>query len=132
MPYSPKKRKIVRTVMSTTEARQSAISNALDLLRDQTSNTLLKSHPSIPQAAKMFGIAESTLRRAIKEGVPQRSGPPTVLTEEEEHELAGYCLNMQQLGFGLTKAAINVKVMEILGATNRKNPFAGKGEPSHR
>jgi hypothetical protein len=79
----------------------------------------------------MFGIAKTTLQRAVKEdAIPRRSGPSTVLTEKEERELTGYCLNMQQLGFGLSKAAVNVKVMEILQATDRINPFTAKGEPS--
>jgi DDE superfamily endonuclease len=129
MPYSPKKRRIVRMIISKTEARQKAIANSLDFLEIQNSGSSLQPRLSIRQVAKRFGIKESTLRNAIKNGVPKRPGPPTVLTEEEERQLAGYCLNMQRLGFGLTKATINVKVLEILRAGNRNHPFA-KGGPS--
>ena len=77
--------------------------------------------------ARKFGVAETTLRRAIANGtVPKRSGPETVLTEYEERELAGYALNMQQLGFGLTKPAINTKIMEIIHRKNRQHPFNGQ------
>src|SRR4051812_9093999 len=100
----------MKIIVSITEARQRAITNALDFLRNQSSNTPPKACLSIPQVAKMYGVTESTLRCSIKNGVPQYNGPPTILTEEEEHQLAGYCLNMQQLGFSLSKATINIKV----------------------
>ncbi|CAG8835093.1 13928_t:CDS:1, partial [Cetraspora pellucida] len=52
-------------------------------------------------------------------GVPKRPGPPTILTAEEENELVGYCLNMQQIGFGLTKEAVNTMVVQILKEKNK-------------
>src|SRR6185369_5692421 len=58
-----------------------------------------------------------------KETVPNRSGPSTILTVNEENELVGYCLNMQKIGFGLTKAAVNTMVMQILNSQHRKHPF---------
>ncbi|CAG8692389.1 845_t:CDS:2, partial [Gigaspora rosea] len=50
----------------------------------------------------------------IPESVPNHRGPPTILTAYEENEIASYCLNMQQLGFGLTKEAVNTIVIQIL------------------
>src|SRR6266487_4481658 len=50
-------------------------------------------------------------------------GPPTVLTAEEEKELVGYYLNMQKLGFGLTKAAVNTVIMRIIKEQHRRHPF---------
>ncbi|CAG8811678.1 23797_t:CDS:2, partial [Cetraspora pellucida] len=61
--------------------------------------------PSVNHAARNFGLSEATLRCAIKKGgPPNHQGPPTILTEHEENQLVGYCMNMQQLGFGLTKS----------------------------
>ena len=61
-----------------------------------------------------FGVAGQTLRDAIAKGAPKRPGSPTLLTAEEENELVGYCLNMQSLGFGLTKEAVNTIVVQML------------------
>ncbi|RUS19240.1 hypothetical protein BC937DRAFT_87787, partial [Endogone sp. FLAS-F59071] len=49
----------------------------------------------------------------------------TILTTEEEEELVGYCLNMQQLGFGLTRAIVNQAVLEIV--KDCQYPFSTKG-----
>ena len=70
MPYSPKKRKIVKIVVSKTEAQKGAIINVLDFLQNQSSNTPPKACLSTLQVSKMYGVAETTLRHAIKNGVP--------------------------------------------------------------
>ena len=46
-----------------------------------------------------------TLRRRTNNTVPLecRSGPPTMLSEDEEHQLALYCINMSDMGFGLSR-----------------------------
>jgi DDE superfamily endonuclease len=75
----------------------------------------------------MFDLPETTLRRARKNGVPARRGPPTILTYEEEQEIVGYCLNMQKLGFGLTKAAVNFTIMQLLRTQGRDHPFSDGG-----
>ena len=54
-------------VVSKAETQQRDIGNALEVLRNQSSSTSAKSRSSIPQVTRMFGIAESTLRRAIKD-----------------------------------------------------------------
>ncbi|RUS19966.1 hypothetical protein BC937DRAFT_86642 [Endogone sp. FLAS-F59071] len=48
--------------------------------------------------------------------VPFRQGPPKVLTDHEEEQLLEYCINMQKLGFGLTKSGVNHCIMEILNS----------------
>ena len=71
--------------------------------------------PSISSLAKDFGLAETTLRRAIKNGgPPNRPGAPNVLTAHEENQLVGYCINMQKLGFGLTRSEVNHCIIEIM------------------
>ncbi|CAG8766876.1 10796_t:CDS:1, partial [Racocetra fulgida] len=63
---------------------------------------------SICKVAFNYDIAEQTLCDAIARGsVPKRLDSPMILTAEEENELVGYCLNIQQIGFGLTKEAVN-------------------------
>ena len=80
---------------------------------------------SIQSTARRFGLPESTLRRVLQNGIPTHSGPITVLTAEEEEELVGYCLNMQQLGFGLTKSSVNYAVLQMV--KGRGHPFSEKG-----
>jgi len=110
------------TSKKVTVQRQAAISAALDFLTTQ--NPKFNRPWSIRRVALEHGIAVQTLRDAIaKETVPNWSGPSTILTVNEENELVGYCLNMQKIGFGLTKAAVNTMVMQILNSQHRKHPF---------
>ncbi|CAG8737256.1 13536_t:CDS:1, partial [Cetraspora pellucida] len=63
--------------------RRSTICKALNELNNYPSNSKC---PSINKVAKSFGIPEAILRHAIKNGnSPNRSGPPTILTEHEEN-----------------------------------------------
>jgi hypothetical protein len=102
--------------------RQAAIAVALDIVAKH--NVESNRPVNIRQVAREHGIAEQTLRDAIKKNVvPKRPGPSTILTADEENELVGYCLNMQKIGFGLTKDAVNTMVMQIIESQNRKHPF---------
>ena len=88
----------------------------------------IANRPSVNSMANKFGVPETTLRRAIANGGPlRRSGPPKILTDHEETELVGYCINLQKLGFGLTRSGVNHCVMEILRINNRPHPFGEKG-----
>ncbi|CAG8475089.1 6839_t:CDS:2, partial [Cetraspora pellucida] len=72
---------------------------SLSLKNILTSNTIAKTFK------KIYNDPTSTLRCAIKKGgPPNHRGPSTILTEHEENQLVGYCMNMQQLEFGLTKS----------------------------
>lgn len=83
---------------------------------------------SINSLAKDFGLSEATLQRAVKNGrPPQYPGAPSVLTSHEENQLVGYCINMQKLGFGLTKSGVNHCVLEILRLNKRVHPFGKNG-----
>src|SRR5262249_38103959 len=87
--------------------------------------------PSVNGIAKKFGVPEPTLRRAVHSGHVHRPGRQTILTEYEEKQLAGYCINMQRLGFGLTKSGVNHTVMEILRVNGRVHPFRRDGPGKH-
>ena len=53
-----------------------------------------------------------------------RSGPPTVLTEHEEAELASYCVKMADMGFGLSRSDVMILAFKIAEASGRKHPFS--------
>jgi len=108
------KKAAAANVLESRKARQAIIRLALDFLEAQTVEPQTSPHLSIPAVAKRFGIPVQTLRDAKKRGVPNRRGPSTMLTTEEEDELAGYCINMQKLGFGLSRPAVDSLVLEIL------------------
>src|SRR5205823_7066057 len=106
---------------SDTALRQVSIRAALDFLEVQKVSS--EKQWSIRLVALEYGLAPQTLRDAVIKGaVPNRPGPPTVLTAEEE-ELVGYCLNMQKLGFGFTKAAVNTMIVKIIKEQHRRHPF---------
>ena len=115
--------------MKTSSAKRGdAISTALKKLNDCP---LGSKPPSINSLAKDFGLSETTLRRAVTNGgPPKRPGAPNVLTSHEENQLVGYCINMQKLGFGLTKRGVNHCVMEMMKLNKRSHPFgeAGPGQ----
>ncbi len=52
-----------------------------------------------------------------------RSGPPTILTSEEEARLAEYCVSMADMGFGLTREGIMAMAYAIVEKTGRTHPF---------
>ena len=107
---------------SDTALRQVSIRAALDFLEVQKASS--EKQWNIRRVALEYGLAPQTLRDAVIKGaVPNRPGPPTVLTAEEEEELVGYYLNMQKLGFGLTKAAVNTMIMKIIKEQHRRHPF---------
>ncbi len=60
------------------------------------------------EAARAHNVPVETLRRRVAGIVTQdcRSGPPTVLTKEEEARLAEYCVTMADMGFGLTQGVM--------------------------
>ncbi|CAG8582112.1 13779_t:CDS:2, partial [Cetraspora pellucida] len=83
---------------------------------------------SVNRAVRNFGLSEATLQCAIKKGGSSNHwGPSTILTEHEKNQLVGYCMNMQQLGFGLTKSGVNHCVMKIIHYNKRPYPFRDKG-----
>ena len=73
------------------------------------------------------------LRRRVegKVALDCRSGPPTVLTREEEARLAEYCIAMADMSLGLTREGIMAMAFAIVEKTGRDHCFtsghAGRG-----
>ena len=79
---------------------------------------------TIRQAANKYNIPFETLRRCrTKNDVDCQSGPPTVLTKDEEEQLAVYCENMTDMGFGLIRCDIMEKAFQIAERSSRKHLF---------
>lgn len=84
-------------------------------------------HSSVCATSSRFGIAETTLRHAKNNGVPNCLGCTTVLSKHEEEQLVEYCKNMQKIGFGLMKSGVNYCVMQIVHSDNHKHSFNDQG-----
>ena len=76
----------------------------------------------VREAARLYNLPYETLRRRVVEkvGLDCRPGPPTVLMEHEEGELASYCVKMADMGFGLSLMGVAYKIAESSG---REHPF---------
>ena len=85
----------------------------------------LKGGMSVHEAARLYNLPYETLRRRVVEKVDLecRSGPLTVLTEDEEDELASYCVKMANMGFGLSRSDVMVVAFKIAEASGRKHLF---------
>ncbi|CAG8794516.1 296_t:CDS:2, partial [Cetraspora pellucida] len=62
-----------------------------------------------------------------KGGPSNHRGLFTILTKHKENQLVRYCINMQQLGFGLTKSGVNHCIMEIIHYNKQLYLFGDKG-----
>ena len=71
---------------------------------EAATNGVLDENMTIREASKLYNVPFETLRRHVNGSVIPgcKSGPATVLTEEEEECLASYLLQMAQMGFGLS------------------------------
>ncbi|CAG8528842.1 7980_t:CDS:2 [Cetraspora pellucida] len=66
---------------------------------------------SICRIALNYEVVKQTLHDAVaQDSISKCPGPLTILTVEKENELADYCLNMQNIGFGLTRAAFETLI----------------------
>ena len=77
------------------------------------------------EASRLYNVPVETLRRRVtgKVEVDCRSGPPTVLTPDEEEEIAHYLIEMADMGYGLTKDAVMCLVGTYITKCKRNNPF---------
>ena len=82
----------------------------------------VKGGMGIREVSRLYNISYETLRRRANHVVPLecRSGLPTVLTEDEEHQLALYCVKMADMGFGLSRDDVMHTAFKIAEATGRK------------
>jgi len=54
------------------------------------------------------------------------AGRPTILTPEEEKEVAYSCQVLQEMGFGMTREMVGATVVDYLTTIGRDNPFNGQ------
>ena len=79
---------------------------------------------SLQGTAVKFGIPRSTLHDHVTSQRKQvGKGDPTVLTHDEECEIALTCMTLADMGFGLTKVVVEVIVFEYLKDKSIPNPF---------
>ncbi|XP_046141570.1 MFS-type transporter clz9-like [Osmia bicornis bicornis] len=85
----------------------------------------IKSGEPIRKVSRDFGIPKTTLLYKKNELVPsiRRSGPPTVLTDEEENQLVEWIFHMHKAGYPITKAQIINSVTMLVKELKRDNPF---------
>ena len=79
----------------------------------------------IREASRLYKIPYLSLRRRVNHDVSIncRLGPPTVLTDEEEEQLASYCNKMADMGFGLLRDDVMLTAFKIAESSGRKQPF---------
>ena len=80
---------------------------------------------SLRAAATQYNVPFETLRRRVNRSVDMgcKSGPSTVLTSEEEHELVKYAIEMADRGFAITPGDIKRLAYKIVDRADRKHPF---------
>ena len=85
----------------------------------------VKDGMGVREASRLYNLPYETLRRRVAEKVDLecRPGPPTVLTKQEETELASYCVKMSDMGFGLSRTDVMVVAFKIVEVSGRKHPF---------
>lgn len=73
------------------------------------------------QLENNYDVPLTTLKRRVN-GLNAPTGPPTVLTTEEE-KLSEYCLTMCNMGYGLTVEDIRRVAYVIASNSGRSHPF---------
>ena len=82
------------------------------------------SQVSVRKAGEKFGIPKSTLQDHLKGTSTKRyGGPATILTANEEKEIATSCIVMQELGFPLTRNLVSITVWDFLREKGRSDQF---------
>ena len=77
------------------------------------------------QSGKQLSIIMFHLKPS-EEGITSlecNSGPPTVLTVEEEEKLAHYCVQMADMGFGLSREDVMITAFNIVDHSGKAHPF---------
>lgn len=90
----------------------------------------IRSGKSVNGISKSSGIPKSTLIAKLKGHRPvgKRTGPPTVLSAEEEAIIVRWILHLSKRGFPVTKTQLLNNVTYLIKQLGRKTPFAN-GQP---
>ena len=77
------------------------------------------------ESARLYNVPVESLRRRVVGSVDLdcKSGPPTVLNEDEEDRLAQYVVEMADMGFGLSPEDVRYTAFRIADASGRPHPF---------
>ena len=77
------------------------------------------------QAVRLYNLPYETLRRRVvgSVAVDCRPGPPSVFSKEEEEMLAQYCVNMADMGYGLSREDVMRTAYNLAEKSGRKHPF---------
>ena len=77
-------------------------------------------------AAKKYDLAPSTLHDHLHGNVKKiGAGGPTVLTVSEEREIGMTCVSLAEIGFGITRALVEVVIFDYLKDNGIENPLHG-------
>jgi len=79
----------------------------------------------VREASRLYNVPFESLRRRVNRTaeVDCRPGPSTVLTEEEEEQLATYIVKMADMGFGLCPDTVKGLVLRIVEKSGQEHPF---------
>ena len=77
------------------------------------------------EAAREYGVPVATLKRRVDGTVPvdARPGPAKVLTREEEEKLCKYCMDMCDMGYGMSVEDVRTVAFHIAESSGRAHPF---------
>ena len=77
------------------------------------------------ESARLYNVPVESLRRRVVGSVDLdcKSGPPTVLNEDEEDRLAQYVVEMADMGSGLSPEDVRYTAFRIADASGRPHPF---------
>ncbi len=83
-----------------------------------------KGNINVHAASIKYKIPKSTLYDHVQGRVKKRiAGHPTVLSQEEEKEIATTCEILQLMAFPMNKETVGLVVQNYLTGTGRENPF---------
>ena len=85
----------------------------------------IESGMAVRKVARVYNIPYETFPWKVNHLVSSdcRPGPPTVLSDNEEEQLAAYCVKMVDMGFGLAHNDVMLMAFRIAENSGRKHPF---------
>ena len=92
---------------------------------EAATRSVLDENRSLREASRLYNVPFETLRQRVHGYVMPgcRPGPATVLTEEEEDQLALYLTQMSDMGFGLSRDTVMCLAFKIVDRAQCKHPF---------